>query len=97
MFGQLNQTHRHPRNVRRSNNDLVLTRDLLTLAKSQAPWTEEKHRKLDAAFRSAAFGFLASYDMPHWETGLELPWDDVRRVLQAWSILRLRQFLQGLM
>ena len=61
--------------------------ELLRVAATLLPWSEEKHRRFDANFRWRLGTVLMCADVSLDDANGPLPWDDIRRVLQGWSVL----------
>lgn len=56
------------------------------------PWKEIKHHRMDKEFKTSVFNALLTYEISGLAEGTGdtgfLPWDDFRRILQAWGALR---------
>ncbi len=58
---------------------------LCKAARRNAPWTEQKHRRFEMTLRERVFELMTA--------DKTLPWDDMRHVLQAWTVVRLREMI----
>ncbi len=56
-------------------------------ARNSARWNEDQHYRTAGDFRRNVAQALSCLEE---EEDAILPWDDVRRVIQAWSIVRFR-------
>ncbi len=56
----------------------------MQVARNTARWNEDRHSRTAGDFRRGLAELLGCYDE-------SLPWDDVRRVIQAWCIARFRR------
>jgi hypothetical protein len=56
--------------------------DLLAVARNHAPWWEQQHCYFELQFRQMLWELLVV------DKGATLPYDDVRHMIQAWSMIR---------
>ncbi len=55
----------------------------MRVARNNARWNEDQHHRTAVEFRRGLAELLGCFDDA-------FPWDDVRRVIQGWSIVQFR-------
>ncbi len=56
----------------------------MRVARNYVRWSEDQHYRTAVDFRRGVAALLGCVDDA-------LPWDDVRRVIQGWGVVRFRQ------